>query len=235
MKPEVPVAGVPVELAANLWRIGNREFASNTYICGNQDSVQCVVIDPGLDTEALEEALEELGVTPNSIFCTHGHFDHIGGAAHLQRTYGVPMYLHRLDLKTLETANFTMMISRVNGRIAIPSVDVLVDDGSEIPFGLERLKFMHTPGHTPGSSFILFRGFAFSGDTLYRDSVGLNNLPGEDTAQLRQSIIEVWNRLPDSLLICPGHGGADVFGNIKNGNQKLRAFIGLPQTEAAAD
>ena len=235
MKPEVPAAGVTVEIAASLWRIRNREFASNTYICGTEDSAQCMVIDPGLDLEALEGALERLGVTPRAIFCTHGHFDHIAGAAHLQRMYDVPMYLHRLDLKALETANFTMMISRVSGRITIPSVDVLAEDGSEIPFGLEHVTFMHTPGHTPGSSFLLFRDFAFSGDTVYRDSVGLNRLPGEDTAQLRRSIVDLWDRLPDSLLICPGHGDADVFGNIKNQNKKLRAFVGLPRTEGGAN
>ena len=229
MEQELQVPGVPIEIAAKLWRIRNGGFASNTYICGLEESGRCLVIDPGLDVEAIETALKHLGVTPAGIFCTHGHFDHVGGAAHLQKEYDAPLHLHRADLKVLKTANFTMMICQVQGRVTIPAVNVLAEDGSEFLTGSNLVTFVHTPGHTPGSSFILFRDFAFSGDTMYRDSVGLSNLPGQDTDQLRESIIKVWDGLPDSCLICPGHGGAGEFASIKHQNHKLRSFIGLPR------
>jgi glyoxylase-like metal-dependent hydrolase (beta-lactamase superfamily II) len=115
----------------------------------------------------------------------------------------------------------------------VPAVDVLVEDGSEIEVGGDALRFIHTPGHTPGSCLIEFRGILFTGDTIYRDGIGLVDFPGEDKAVLRESILRVWGRLDDDLWACPGHGGTGRLGAVKAGNLALRRFLALDYGQAA--
>lgn len=217
----------PLELGPGVWSIRNRALASNTYVCRLADGARCLVVDPGLDHEALDQALARLSLRPAAVFCTHGHFDHLGGAARLGATYGAPLHIHGAEQKVVQTANFTMMVCKVEGRIDVPRFDELAADGSRYLAGEDEVRFVHTPGHTPGSSFVRWRGCVFTGDTLYRDAVGLVKLPGEDPARLRRSLEQVWDLLPDDSLICPGHGGAGPFGAIKRDNAPLRAFLGL--------
>lgn len=217
----------PRELAPGLWSIRNRAFASNTYVCQLEERARCLVIDPGLDHEALDRTLSRLSLRPAAVFCTHGHFDHLGGAARLGAAFGAPLHVHGAEKKIVRTANFTMMVCKVEGRVVVPAFDVLAEDGSRYLSGADEVQFVHTPGHTPGSSFVRWRECVFTGDTLYRDAVGLVNFPGEDATRLRDSLTRVWDLLPDASLICPGHGGVGRFGAIKRDNAPLRAFMEL--------
>jgi glyoxylase-like metal-dependent hydrolase (beta-lactamase superfamily II) len=66
----------------------------------------CILIDGGLDPAAIDAVVQELALTPAAVFCTHGHFDHAGSAAHFQKVYGCPVYLHGADRKLLKASNF---------------------------------------------------------------------------------------------------------------------------------
>ena len=227
-------AGRPLESALevvpDVWSIRNRAFTSNTYVCRLEDNAGCLVIDPGLDHEALDRALARLRVRPAAVFCTHGHFDHLGGAARLKDAFDATLHIHAAERKVVQTANFTMMICKVEGRIKVPQFDVEAADGSRYLSGADEVRFLHTPGHTPGSSFVCWRDCIFTGDTLYRDSVGLVSFPGEDASRLKQSLSRVWSLVPDASMICPGHGGAGRFSGIKRDNTALREFLGLTAT-----
>ncbi|MEI6620770.1 MAG: MBL fold metallo-hydrolase [Actinomycetes bacterium] len=220
---------MPVEVGEGVWRIRNRVVASNTYICRLEDRTECIVIDPGLDAESVHAGLRSLSQIPKAIFCTHGHFDHIGSAASLQKDHGATLYLHAADVRAAKSANFTMMIARVSGRITVPTVDALLAEGDRYSSGRDEVTVVHTPGHTPGSCCIRLKQYAFTGDTLYRDGVGLTNFPGEDSSQLLVSVAKLWNLLPDSTVVCPGHGGAAQFADLKRNNLPLRRLLSLPE------
>ena len=79
--------------------IVNRDFHSNTYLLATGQGSDCVVIDPGLDRDAIAKDLAECGWRPKAVLCTHGHFDHVGSAAWLQASFDVPVHLLGSDLK----------------------------------------------------------------------------------------------------------------------------------------
>ena len=210
-------------------RVKNRVFASNSYICRTARDGACILIDPGLDREGIEEALESAGLVPRAVFCTHGHFDHLGSAEHFRRRHAIPLHLHRADARVAQSANFLLMAFKIPAHVDIPQEYVAVDDGFTWGEGDDVVRYLHMPGHTPGSSFVLFRDHVFTGDTLYRDGVGLVKLPGEDVAQLTGSLRRVWDLLSDSVEIHPGHGGSAPFGEIKRNNAPLRRALALEE------
>ena len=219
------------EVAPDLWCLRNRGFASNTWVARLADG-SALVVDPGLDGDGLGELLEALTLRPSLVCCTHGHFDHIAGVARLKASFGASLRIMAAERKVVQTANFTMMVCKVSGRIEIPRFDVEVEDGHVEPWGGDVVQWTHTPGHTPGSAFVRWRDRVFTGDTLYRDGVGLVQFPGESPDLLRDSILKIWDTLPDTSLICPGHGRPGAFGTIKRENTALRAFLGLAPTPA---
>jgi glyoxylase-like metal-dependent hydrolase (beta-lactamase superfamily II) len=201
--------------------------AANTYICETATPRECILIDPGLDREAIQAALDEAHLTPVAIFCTHGHFDHLGSAEYFRRKYSIDVHFHAADAKVAESSNFLMMALKLPSRIDVPEAHVAVIDGFVWSSGDDRVEILHVPGHTPGSTVVLFGGHAFTGDTLYRDDVWLGSLPGMNKTQLVESVRRLWDLLPDGTPIYPGHGGAALFGEIKRSNAPLRRMLGL--------
>lgn len=224
-------------LADGVWRVSAGVFKSNAYLCATPQGD--FVIDPGLDPETIDSAVRSLGLNPRYVFCTHGHFDHIGGAAHFQKTYGADVFVHSADTKLMKSGNFMLMVLKIDQRITLPEPIFLSGEAPfEVAGGL--VTYRPTPGHTPGSCLISFGEHVFSGDTLYARGVGLSSLPGENLAQLRRSLRALWDVLPHEALIHPGHGPSARFGAIKTGNQPLLDFLAQPddapaQSEAKAN
>ena len=210
---------------SDVLRVVNRDFSSNTYIYRTSVPGECILIDPGTDSDAIDRALIESGLVPVAIFCTHGHFDHLGSAEHFRRKYGIDLYLHQADVKIARASNFLMMALKVPGRIVVPSEHVSVEDGFSWSTGMDRVEVIHAPGHTPGSTVIIVNGEAFTGDTIYRHGVGLVSLPEENPGQLAASVRMIWDLLPDSTPLHPGHGEAAQLGEIKEHNEPLRRML----------
>lgn len=210
-----------------LVRFQNKKFISNSYVWTIPGTNSCVLIDPGLDGHSLDSFLEMRNLRPEVIVCTHGHFDHLGSVDLFQKKYHAKFYLHQQDVKTSKSSNFLMMACRIPAKIQVPVPDFLVEDGCTVKVGSVCLQFHHTPGHTPGSCFIELDDFVFSGDTLYKSSIGLVDLPGEDKDALRESILRMVDKIHGDKLICPGHGGSELFNKIIDTNLDLRAFLGL--------
>jgi hydroxyacylglutathione hydrolase len=209
-----------------VWQITSGVFPSNAYFCEADVPGGGVLVDPGLDGPAIDAQLAELGLRPHQVFCTHGHFDHVGGAAHFQQRYGCEVFLHRADIRTMRSANFLLMALRIPTRVTAADVTP-VDDGFCADIAGQPLRFLPTPGHTPGSCVLELGSAWFTGDTLYRRGVGLNRLPGEDRAALRTTVLGLWPQLTPGRMVYPGHGEPADGETVRTGNAALTAFLGL--------
>ena len=213
------------QVGERVWRVTGGAFPSNAYVCASRTPGEGFVIDPGLDPEKIDKAAQGLGLTIRQVFCTHGHFDHIGGASHFQREYGAEVFLHGADQKVMKTGNFLLMVLKIEQRIVLPEV-TFVDPALPGPMaGGERLTFHPVPGHTPGSCFIQFGGQMFTGDSLYAQGVGLSDLPGENHGLLRKSLLGLWDQIPGDRLVHPGHGPSATFDTIRTTNRRLLDFL----------
>jgi glyoxylase-like metal-dependent hydrolase (beta-lactamase superfamily II) len=208
-----------------VWRVVNQIHPSNSYICATGEPGACFLVDPGTDAEVIDLALGRLGLEPRHIFCTHGHFDHVGSASFFQEKYGASCHLHGADLKTMRGSNFLLMAFKVPFSMRLPKVDEA--EGFTLALGDHDLRVIPAPGHTPGSCLFQYGHALFTGDTLYAHGVGLSRLPGGDPGKLKATLLALWDRLPDEALVFPGHGDCAPFANIRRDNLPLLAFLGL--------
>lgn len=212
--------------AGAVWRITSGVFPSNAYFCAADVPGGGILIDPGLDAEAVDAALSELRLRPHQVFCTHGHFDHVGGAAYFQTRYGCEVFLHEADVRTMKAANFLLMALRIPAKVRLPEVTFVGGDAS-VDVGGRPMTFRSAPGHTPGSCVLEFGEAWFTGDTLYRRGIGLSRLPGEDTALLRETVLALWPELTERRGVYPGHGDCTDGATLRAENDALADFLGL--------
>jgi len=191
---------------------------TNAYLLIGEDERRAVVIDPGCEPEPLLRRVEDLEV--EAILLTHAHFDHIGGVDELRKRKGCPVYLHDAEAEWLTNA-------ALNGSLSWPDVTPPVDsgpadfalaDGMKLNLLGETLEVYHTPGHSPGSVTFRLGNLLFSGDVLFRMSVGRTDLRGGSSRELYESIHSVLFKFPDDTTVCPGHGPATTIGFEKKHN-----------------
>lgn len=189
----------------------------NTYVVWD-DTLECVIIDAGnaspREDAALDNFILEKGLKPRLAANTHGHFDHTLGVAHLKRRYGIPFALSGKDRFLLDNAATSGSIFGVKTG-AMPTVDLDLDTLSEIRFGNSALQILRTPGHSPGH--VVFYDpvskVLFTGDTLFRESIGRTDLPGGDYSWIMRSILDVLLPLGDDVRVYPGHGPETTLGH----------------------
>jgi glyoxylase-like metal-dependent hydrolase (beta-lactamase superfamily II) len=215
----------PVAVGDGVWRVTGGTFSSNAYVCAAGAGGDGFIIDPGLDPAKIDRAAKDLGLTPRQVFCTHGHFDHIGGAAYFQKAYGAEVFVHPADLKTMKSSNFLLMVLKIAQRIELPHVTAVDVTAAPFVVGGRPLTYHPVPGHTPGSCLIEYGDGLFTGDSLYARGVGLSDLPGEDHDALRRSLLALWDQIPPERLIHPGHGPSAPFGAIRADNRALLDFL----------
>ena len=205
--------------------VRNRDFGSNSYLLRSGDGPHCVVIDPGLDRPHLEQALAASGWQPAAVVCTHGHFDHVGGAAWLQARHRVPVYLHAADFRLARMSNFLMAAFKLGQRITLPDFEPLPGDGTVLDVRGLQLKSHALPGHTPGSVGIEVADLLLSGDSVYARRTALSQMPGEDHAVLRSSLRALFSWVGGGVRVLPGHGPSATVDEIHAHNHELRAFL----------
>ncbi len=211
---------------ANIKVVKNVIFPSNTYLLSSNIDNTCVIIDPGLDHQSILTAIKESELKPIAILSTHGHFDHIGGVTNIQNEYDIPFYLHELDLKLLQSANFFLFVAKINHKISIPKPDLLFKQKKDkIIIGNFNFDIYHLPGHSNGSCAFQVHKYLFTGDILYKNGIGQESMPREDKVILKESIREIFRNFSDDLLVLPGHGSSEYLGKIKEKNLELKHFI----------
>ena len=189
----------------------------NTYVVWD-DTRECVIIDAGnsspREDAALDNFIAQEGLKPVLAANTHGHFDHTMGVEHLRQRYGIPFALSGKDRFLLENAATSGAVFGVKIG-TMPPVDRDLDAEEEIRFGRTALRILRTPGHTPGHvAFYEPQSKAlFTGDTLFRESIGRTDLPGGDYSWIMRSILDVILPLGDETHVYPGHGPETTLGH----------------------
>ena len=196
-------------------------FMVNSYLVGDEETQDGMLVDPGAEAEALKEEIEKAGLNIKLIVLTHGHIDHIGAIAALKEATGAQFAHHTDEGQTIKgRVNTYVMMGRQPP--LMPEPDRLLQDGDTIEVGKLRFTVLHTPGHSPGGICILGDGFVFTGDTLFNSSVGRTDMPGGNTAQLLSSIHTKLMVLPDQTVVLPGHGQQTPIGQERQWNPFLR-------------
>lgn len=193
-------------------------FGTNCYVFGDAATREVVVIDPADKPEVIKSWLDEKKVQLKAIINTHGHFDHVGANARLHKMTGAPIWIHRADSYMLTKPDVGW---KLEGPNALEAHDFLLD-GQKIALGGLEVKVLHTPGHSPGGICLYCGDYLFSGDTLFRLSIGRCDLPGGDFDTLISSIREKLLGLPDHVQVFPGHGPFSTIGEEKLQNPYFR-------------
>lgn len=190
-------------------------FEQNCTILFDGDTREAVVVDPGGDVPDILAALDELGVTARTIWLTHGHLDHAGGAAELKASLGVDVIgPHKADGPLLSGIEAQAGMFGLPGAFRNAEPDRFLVEGDEVRVGPHVFRVLHCPGHAPGHVVFFCKAlrFAHVGDVLFRSSIGRTDLPGGDHAALIRSIKEKLLPLGDDVGFLCGHGPGGRFG-----------------------
>jgi len=199
-------------------------FQQNCTLLWCEKTRHAAVIDPGGDVQKILAAIAEEGVTVEKLLVTHGHIDHVGGAAELAKSLSVliegphvddAFLLKELPLKA-QSYGFPPAESFIPSR--------WLKGGDIVQFGEERLTVVHAPGHTPGHVvyFDPISKLALVGDVLFKGSIGRTDFPRGDHGTLISSIRKKLFPLGDDVDFIPGHGAMSDFGH----EQRTNPFVG---------
>jgi len=193
---------------------------TNAYFYYDEITLDACVIDPGGSADKFMEIIKENHLNLKYILLTHGHYDHIGAVNELKSLTGAQILAHKDEDALLKAADLNL--SKLGtGKEIIVTCDQLLKHGDIIELGAGKLTVIHTPGHTAGGACFYDEdgGILFSGDTLFRGTVGRFDLPTSDGRALIASIKNKLFALPDEVKVLPGHDAATTIGHEKANNR----------------
>jgi glyoxylase-like metal-dependent hydrolase (beta-lactamase superfamily II) len=200
-------------------------LACNCTILGDAAGGEAIVIDGGDDVEAIAQRLDAHGLRPRYLVHTHAHFDHIGALGPLRERCGGAGLLHHADRPLYANLAQQLRMVGLPGSPEPVALDGDLTDGDELRAGALRLRVIHTPGHTPGSTSFALEDAGtttlFTGDTLFRGAVGRWDLGGTSLEDIVDSIrTKLLVYSDDSAVVC-GHGPATTIGTERASNPFL--------------
>ena len=208
---------------ASYKRIMGGPLSSNTYVVYEGD--EAFIIDAGVEPNKVLRAVDELGVKVKLIILTHGHFDHVFYASTLMKSLGVNTYMHPADIIVLKKSGIYGEQFYQDKFIEPRNIEA-ISDGDRLFLGGKEARIIHTPGHTPGSICLYIENLLFTGDTLFRGTIGRTDLPGGSEEQMAQSLRKI-SMLPPSTRVLPGHGYESTISYELVNNYLFRKMIGL--------
>ena len=192
---------------------------TNCYLVVNEEEKQCILIDPAVYSGEIAEQIRREGLDLRAILLTHGHFDHIMGIDGFRKEFPeIPVYAHREEEALLKDAS--MNASLDFGRQYTFSGAAYAEDGDVLDLAGMQFQVIHTPGHTIGGCcyYLQEEKVLFSGDTLFRESIGRTDFPTGNGGQLMRSIREKLFTLPEETAVYPGHMERTTIGDEKKYN-----------------
>jgi glyoxylase-like metal-dependent hydrolase (beta-lactamase superfamily II) len=188
----------------------SEEWLSNAYLVADEPGGHGFLVDSGGPPEPLLDAIERERLTVDHLLLTHHHHDHVAENAAFKERLGVEILAHPLEAERLD------------------EVDRTIEPGTTLEVGELRIDPLHTPGHTGGMLSFLVDGHVFTGDTLFKDSVGGVKAPGSTGFDdLRRSIMDVLMVLPPDTEVHPGHTDPTTVGAEWDANPFIRLWRGL--------
>ncbi|MBQ9237594.1 MAG: MBL fold metallo-hydrolase [Prevotella sp.] len=191
-------------------------LSENCYIVSDETK-ECMIVDCGAvgsaEEQYIKDYISEKGLTPKLHVLTHGHFDHVMGAKFIYETYGLQPVISEQDAELYKDFKGDAESVGYVVDYTLPVIGRCVNDGDEVKFGNHTFRVIHTPGHSRGCVvyYCEEEEIAFTGDTLFRGSIGRTDLPGGSMFQIIQSL-RMLTQLPDTTQVYPGHGRETSIG-----------------------
>ncbi len=189
--------------------IAPEAWASNCYALIS--GTHALIVDPSASCDAIIGAVEKEGARIEGLLLTHGHFDHIMSLDTLRERTGAPAMIHELDDEMLSDGTKNAFFTFFGMDRRYKPAERLLRDGNEIELGDKKIRVIHTPGHTKGSSCFLAGDALITGDTLFADGYGRCDLFGGDIMKMRDSLKKL-RELDPRLTIYSGHGKENTLG-----------------------
>lgn len=210
----------------NIVRFVCNPIQENTYVMSDETN-ECVVVDCGAffpeERKAIVDYIRNNHLVPKHLIATHGHIDHNFGNNTMFKEFGLQPEVHADEAQLMDTLpEQAESFCNITLDYEMPAVGRFLSANDKICFGSHTFTILETPGHTPGSVFYYCKeeNVAFSGDTLFHNSVGRTDIPGGSMFLLIQSLRAI-SQLPDETQILPGHGDYTTMGKEQTSNPYL--------------
>lgn len=189
----------------------------NCYVVSDETK-ECMIVDCGAfypeERQVIVDYIRTNNLKPMHLVATHGHFDHNFGNDTIYKEFGLKPEIHRKDERLLQTiGDQAMTIVGANIDAEMPAAGRLLSENDTIEFGSHKFVVIETPGHSPGGVFYYCKeeNVAFSGDTLFKGSIGRTDFVGGSMFMLIQSLRMI-SQMPDEVKLLPGHGPETSIG-----------------------
>lgn len=181
-------------------RVQVGRMSENCYIAIDEETKIGVLVDPGEEADKIEKELTSLGVKLKAILLTHCHFDHVGAVDEIKANHPeIDIYVSEIDYGYVKIDN-SGLFGQFNSEVKF------VEENKELEIGPFKFKTIFTPGHSKGSVCFLHKDILFSGDTLFRETVGRTDLLGSSHEEIIDSVNNKLMLLDDKIEVYPGHG-----------------------------
>ena len=189
--------------------LGAAPFYTNSFVLIT-DAGHAVVIDPAAEVQEYDKIFKDNNAKLTHIFCTHGHYDHVGSAGVLSREWGAKVWCEPADCMGAQL-------------FPLKSADSGYEEGETIQVDELTFTVWHTPGHTEGSVVLLCGEYLFVGDTVFQGSIGRTDLDGGSSRKMDESLRKFAALpIPKETQLLPGHGDFSTFGEELNSNFYIR-------------